>query len=593
VKPTRPSGLTLLVVALLLLLPALAVLQYRWVGQVSDAERERMHRNLQVAAVQFREAFDYEIARAVNSLRPDAATVRDRAWDSYADRYAMWADTTEHPGIVANVFILERDAGDLRVRRWNSARHSFDATEWLPVLTPWRERLEQAMRAFTTGDPVAPVAAPDDPSLLFTLLLNPGARPSEPQTVPARMLFGFTVVQLDMNYVRDVLLPAMVERHFMTTGAEGYRVAIVHESNPGDVVYASEPGVSIGARSADVVEPLHIAFRDPLTFIARGSNAGLNDAQRTSDQGGWALLVQHQRGSLEAAVAGVRRRNLGISFGVLMLLTVSIVVLAVSSRRAEHLARQQMEFVAGVSHELRTPVAVIRSAAENLSHGVVGSGDRVKQYGQVIEAEASRLDEMVEQVLHYAGISSRHGSGARVPLEPADIIASAIDSIRATDGSALPVHLERTIAPNLPRIAGDATALRSAVQNLLANAVKYGGAEQWVGVRAEQSAGRPTEVLITIEDHGPGIPGSELPHIFEPFYRGRDAMARQVRGNGLGLALVQRIVAAHGGRVSVTTRLGSGSAFTIHLPAMSPDAHVCDVAANARGTNAAPRAAQS
>jgi len=89
--------------------------------------------------------------------------------------------------------------------------------------------------------------------------------------------------------------------------------------------------------------------------------------------------------------------------------------------------------------------------------------------------------------------------------------------------------------PNLPRVAGDAAALRSAVQNLLANAVKYGGADRWVGIRAEKSSRRPPEVRITIEDHGPGIPGHELPHIFEPFYRGGDAVARQVRGNGLGL----------------------------------------------------------
>ena len=93
---------------------------------------------------------------------------------------------------------------------------------------------------------------------------------------------------------------------------------------------------------------------------------------------------------------------------MLLLLTVSIALLADTSRRAQRLARQQMEFVAGVSHELRTPVAVIRSAAENLAHGVV-SGDRVKSYGQLLQTEAKRLGEMVERVLQYAGIESGLG----------------------------------------------------------------------------------------------------------------------------------------------------------------------------------------
>ena len=83
---------------------------------------------------------------------------------------------------------------------------------------------------------------------------------------------------------------------------------------------------------------------------------------------------------------------------------------------------------------------------------------------------------------------------------------------------------------------GDANALRSAVQNLIANAVKYGGPDRWVRIRAEQvRERRHGEVRITVSDHGIGIDAADLPHIFEPFYRGADAMAQQIHGNGLGL----------------------------------------------------------
>jgi anti-sigma regulatory factor (Ser/Thr protein kinase) len=81
------------------------------------------------------------------------------------------------------------------------------------------------------------------------------------------------------------------------------------------------------------------------------------------------------------------------------------------------------------------------------------------------------------------------------------------------------------------------------VQNLIANAVKYGGRDHWVGIRAEHAHDRKrSEVRITISDHGAGIPAEELPHIFDPFYRGADAVDRQIHGNGLGLSLVKRIV---------------------------------------------------
>jgi signal transduction histidine kinase len=87
--------------------------------------------------------------------------------------------------------------------------------------------------------------------------------------------------------------------------------------------------------------------------------------------------------------------------------------------------------------------------------------------------------------------------------------------------------------------------------------------------------GRSREVRIIVEDHGRGISAADLPHIFEPFYRGADAVARQIQGSGLGLALVRRIAKAHGGRVSVLSRENLGAAFTIHLPVtsrLSPDA---------------------
>jgi signal transduction histidine kinase len=363
------------------------------------------------------------------------------------------------------------------------------------------------------------------------------------------------------------------------------------------VLYRSDPDAPLLVDQADATVSLvgpATNFRarrgvptsnlQPLVVV-RGSDEP-RPAAAVEDIGRWRLLAQHRSGSLEAAVTRLRYRNLALSFVAFLVLTGSVALLTVTSRRAQRLAKQQMEFVAGVSHELRTPVAVIRSAGQNLSQGVVGNPERVKRYGQMIESESRRLGEMVERVLQYAGLESGLGIVARVPLEPESIIEGAIDSAVTLVGPD-EVAIERHIESNLPQVAGDAAALRAAVQNLIANAVKYGGPDRWVGVKAEHVRGRRHgEVRITILDHGPGIPTAELPHIFEPFYRGADAVARQIHGNGLGLSLVKQIVAAHGGKVSVSTRAGAGSAFTISLPAAEPDEQpraVADVRAAAHG----------
>jgi signal transduction histidine kinase len=591
VKIGKPSGATLVTCALLVLLPALAVLQYRWVGQVSTAERERMQRNLRTAAGQFRENFDGEIVRAVLSLQVGPATAMEGASERYTDRYETWLNTSAHSQVVAAVLLVDADDGRLRLRRWNPETHAFEATDWPTELGDWRERFEQELSDFTAGRPPSrrtPFRGED--SIIVTPLRNlviPRSPAPVPQTVTP--VFGFTIIQLNMAYVREQMLPELAERHFLHTEGDVYRVSVTDSDDATKVLYQSDPGAPVERARADATAGL-LGRVDPSFFFARPPRPGdgdrdqlrglrsrvdeRSDGFRPGDEdsfGRWLLLVQHQSGSLEAAVAAARRRNLGISFGVLLLLTVSIGLLANASRRAQRLARQQMEFVAGVSHELRTPVAVIRSASENLAHGVIG-GDRVKSYGQLLETEAKRLGEMVERVLQYAGIESGLGYVTRVALPPSEIIEGAIDSslplLKTSD-----VHIHREIAADLPQVLGDAAALRSAVQNLIANAVKYGGRDRWVGIRAEHALDRRrSEVRITVSDHGAGIPASELPHIFDPFYRGADAVERQIHGNGLGLSLVKRIVTAHGGRVSVTTRAGAGSSFTIALPAVPPDA---------------------
>jgi signal transduction histidine kinase len=296
----------------------------------------------------------------------------------------------------------------------------------------------------------------------------------------------------------------------------------------------------------------------PLSGIAPNRGA-------TPDDNLWLLVVKNKSGSLESLVEHARFHNLVVSFGILLLLAGSIVMLMLATARARSLARQQMEFVAGVSHELRTPLTVIHSTSFNLSRGMIQDPARVQKYGAVIQKEARRLINQVEQMLSFAGIQS----GRRIYDPQPTNVVELIDRILGEYSAAFAEHnwkVERQIAEGLPLALSDTAAFESALKNLLENALKYAAAGKWlqVSARAEQN-GKGQEVMITVADRGPGISPKDLPHIFEPFYRGGEVMASANTGAGLGLSLVERQMRALGGRVTVESS-SAGTAFTLHLP---------------------------
>jgi signal transduction histidine kinase len=303
----------------------------------------------------------------------------------------------------------------------------------------------------------------------------------------------------------------------------------------------------------------------PNAIAAAGTAAARFTAASTTAH--WRLLVKHPSGSLEAAVNAVRRRNLIISSSILSVLGASVALLVLSTRRAQELAQQQMEFVAAVSHELRTPLAVIRSAAENLADGVVKDDEQIRKYGDLVRNEGRRLTEMVEQILEFAGIES--GQRAFV-LRPVALPPMLRDIVHSSDAlvRAAGIEVEYEIDDALPPALGDESALRRVFENLIANAIKYGQSGGWIGVAATR-AGR--EVHVRIADRGIGISSAEQSRIFEPFYRAPDVIAARIQGAGLGLSLVRRIVEAHGGRISVRSDPGKGSEFTVILPAATEE----------------------
>ena len=307
--------------------------------------------------------------------------------------------------------------------------------------------------------------------------------------------------------------------------------------------------------------------RSPIAEPASGT------ALAGSDGGRWKLILTHLDGSLDQAVSNLLVKNLLISFSVLLLLAISMLIMVIATRRAQRLAQQKMEFVAAISHELRTPLAVICSAGENLADGVVPDPQRARQYGKVIHNEGRRLSEMVDQALEFAGAQSGRKTVAPRPVAVRDLLDRAVAACRPQlrDSGFL---IEEQIDQDLPMVLADAAELSRALQNLIRNAIKYGGDQRWIGLQAQAlSSARGGEVLISVRDSGLGIPPADLPHIFEPFYRAHEVVVAQIHGSGLGLSVVRQIVEAHGGRITVQSEPGKGSVFTVYLPCATNDGH--------------------
>ncbi len=278
----------------------------------------------------------------------------------------------------------------------------------------------------------------------------------------------------------------------------------------------------------------------------------------------WRAGIRDTCSSPEEVAAMNFRHNMLWSGGAFVVLLGAIGLAVGAVARQMHLSQMKSDFVSNVSHELRTPLSSIRVFGEYMRLGRVMKPEKIREYGEYIEAEGRRLTQLINNILDFSKIESAEKKYRFCETDVVDLVEHTVAAFEVPLRDQGVRIAFRAIGTRPPHLAVDKDALAQVLMNLLDNAVKYSNGRKDLEVEVES---RNDEVRIAVQDHGIGIPLSEQKKIFEKFYRVGSGLVHDVKGSGLGLSIVQHVVKAHGGRVEIQSTPGEGSRFTIVLPA--------------------------
>jgi signal transduction histidine kinase len=277
----------------------------------------------------------------------------------------------------------------------------------------------------------------------------------------------------------------------------------------------------------------------------------------------WRVALYQPSGTSPREAVNRQITIFTVAFGLLLLVIVAGIVATYRLvRRETEMARLKADFVANVSHDLKTPLSLIRMFGETLEMGRLTDETKRQEYYRVITRESERLSRLIDNVLDFSRIEGGRRRYAIIPTAAEPLIRDTLEAftyVLTQQG----FRVEVTVAPDLPLVPMDADAVSQALANLVDNAIKYSGERKalWIDARIEGSG-----LSISVADEGIGIPREEQGKIFEKFYRIGRSETQGRRGSGVGLALVRHVAEAHGGRVTVESRPGEGSRFTLWLP---------------------------
>jgi signal transduction histidine kinase len=517
----------------------LSFLQYRWTGELSRAEPALLRAGLNEQLRRLALAFNNDIRENCAALLPEATEIRELgSEEAHRVRYTQWA-ASHDAALFTRIGVAAPAQGSLKLYGIGSDGRM------APMDWPrgW-ESLHTAMSARSAGSGRPPSARPDS-SLIEQPVFDASGSELE-----------WMIFDLNEGTLQTKVIPRMVAEYLNPGGEMVYDVS-VSWSGPGDrIVYSTRADGSSVASQADAAAGMFSAD------LAIASPKGRGRFREERHLPRWTIAVRHRSGSLDAAVARARTRNLIASLLLVGLLGGAAWALVRYTARSRRLSEMQFRFAAGVSHDLRTPLTAIRGAAFNLVEGVVKDPRAVARYSKLILRNAEELTAMIENVLAFSASLHADKKDHREAISVGDLLRHAAAAMTPEIEQA-GCHLEVTVSPGLPAVGGDPVAVELVFRNLIGNAVRHGAGGKWIGVSA---APHGDGVEVRVCDRGPGIPEAEHARIFEAFYRGEQTRAQRVSGTGLGLSLVKNTVERHKGTVEVQNAPGGGAEFIVRFP---------------------------
>jgi signal transduction histidine kinase len=362
---------------------------------------------------------------------------------------------------------------------------------------------------------------------------------------------SFIGFMVDAGYLRSAYFPGLVRK----------RLDAVQQPAgfpPLELTLIDGDGVAIDGRSPNARFVDERTF--PLVFFDKEllEYAAPYEQRRET----WRVRAGYGNQTISEIVSASARPQLALMIVLALVMAGGVFFVAGAAAREVRVAELKSNFVASVSHDLKTPLALIQLFAETLELGRLRSAERAQEYYRIINSEARKLTKLIENILDF----SRMEAGLRpYRMEPADIgdVTRHVLSTMESQFAQTQFKVHADIAPGLPRVDVDEDAVKQAIENLLANAMKYSGEARDIDIRVARAN---SHVCVSVIDHGIGISRREQKRIFRKFYRVDSGLGGGPQGCGLGLAIVDHTMRGHGGFVRVESEPEQGSTFTLHFP---------------------------
>jgi signal transduction histidine kinase len=372
----------------------------------------------------------------------------------------------------------------------------------------------------------------------------------EPTRERVVRLLGFMV---DREELRNVYFPALIKRRLAHVQQPiGFPPLEVHlmdgRGQPVTVTGQAPAPTTVDERTF----PLVFFDRELLEYAAP-----YEQSRET-----WGVRTSYGTQTIPEIVTANTRPQLALMIVLALIMAGGVFFVASAAAREVRVAELKSNFVASVSHDLKTPLALIQLFAETLELGRVRNSERAQEYYRIINMEARKLTRLIENILDF----SRMEAGLRpYRTAPADIglVTRQVLDDMASQFKQQQFDVRLHVDPDLPRVSVDEDAVEQAIENLLANAMKYSGESREIDVHINRAR---SYVCVSVKDRGIGISRREQKKIFRKFYRVNSGLGGGPQGTGLGLAIVDHTMRGHGGFVRVDSEPDQGSTFTLHFP---------------------------